>query len=127
MKKLLKRCYFSEKGFTLIETLVVLLTIALVTSVAGLNVVTFIKEAKAESYDFELTNVETALTAMLVESTTGQLDTDIIITNDMTLITINDGDKRLNDYMYGLDDSGKIRTGCMYAFNRIGKVTQLRP
>jgi len=127
MKRLLQRCYFGEKGYTLIETLVVLFIIACFTSVAGLNVVIFIEEARAESHDFELNNVQTALKAMLVESTTGQLDADIVITDDMTLITVNDGDKRLSDYMYGLDVSGKIRTGCMYAFNKIGKVTQIRP
>jgi prepilin-type N-terminal cleavage/methylation domain-containing protein len=127
MKRLLQRCYFGEKGFTLIETLLVLLVVAFVTSLAGLNIAAFVKEVKAESYDFELNNVQTALNALLVESTAGQLDADIVITDDMTLITINDGDKRLNDYMYGLDVNGKIQTGCIYAFTKIGKVTQIRP
>ncbi len=127
MKRLLQRCYFSEKGFTLIEMLVVLFIVAFLACIAGLNVVAFVEEARAESYDFELNNVQTALKAMLVESATGQLDADIIITDNLTLVTVNNGDKRLSDYVYGLDANGKIKTGCMYAFNKYGTVSQITP
>ena len=127
MKRLLQRCYFSEKGFTKIETLVVVLIVVFLACVVALNVVTLTDEVRASSYGFELNNVQAALKAMLVESATGQLDADIIITDSMTLITVNNGDKRLSDYMYGLDANGKIKTGCMYAFNKYGTVSQIRP
>jgi len=127
MKRLLKCCYSSEKGFTLIEVLVVVCIVAFLASVAGLNVIALTEEAKAESYDFELNNVRTAVKAMLVESTTGRLDADVVITNDMTVVTVDSGAKKLSNYMYGLDANGKIRSGCMYAFTIYGEVTQMIP
>ena len=105
----------------------VVLIVVLLACVVALNVVTLTDEVRASSYGFELNNVQAALKAMLVESATGQLDADIIITDSMTLITVNNGDKRLSDYMYGLDASGKIKTGCIYVFNKYGTVSQIRP
>ena len=113
MKKFLKCCYSGEQGFTLIEVLVVVFVVGFLASIVGLNVIALTEEAKAESYDLELSSVRTAVKAMLVDSTTGRLDLAVVITDNMAIVTVDEGAKKLSDYMYGLDADGKIKSGCM--------------
>ena len=127
MKKFLKQFRCGEKGFTLIELLVVVAILGVLAAVAVPNVGKFISQGKTESYEAELHNVQTAVMALMADSTAGVLDGDYAATDDMTTIKADNGVKKLSDYLTGLDEDGKIISDCTYAFVTDGTVTQTIP
>ena len=127
MEKFTKHFRYGQKGFTLVELLVVIAILGVIAAVAVPNVGKFVGKGKSESYEAELHNVQTAAMAMMVDSTAGQLDAAVPVTNDMDTVTADAGAKILSSYMVGLNSDGTVKSGCTYAFAVDGTVTQTTP
>jgi type IV pilus assembly protein PilA len=149
VKKFLKHFRYGQKGFTLIELLVVIGILGAIAAIVVPNVGKFIGSGKEESYATELHNIETSVTAMLVEDADSTLDsapiTELTATNDMRLITGTSiggtaGDLVLMHYITGLsaddpltpleeteDPPPFVKTGCKYWFDLTGTVHQVTP
>ena len=131
MKKVFKKFRYGEKGFTLIELLVVVAILGVLAAVAVPNVGKFIGRGKNEAYETELHNIQTAVMAMLADSSTGVLDGAETGIDDMTLVVSTNlaaGDLLLPDYLTGLDSDNTTKAvGVTYDFAVDGTVTQHTP
>ena len=87
----------------------------------------YIGQGKTESYATELQNIQTAVGAMLHDSSAGQLDSAQIDIQDMDLVTADSGALVLSNYLKILSEDGMVLTGCDYSFTVNGTATQKTP
>ena len=143
MKKFLRHFRYGQKGFTLIELLVVIGILGAIAAIVVPNVGKFIGSGKEESYATELHNIETSVTALLVEDADSTIDTVPVgpTTNMSTVIGSNLAAETLtlSDYVTGLvvddptttteetGDAVYVKLGCAYEFTTDGTVTQHLP
>lgn len=110
------------------ELLVVIAVLSALSAVVIPNIGKFVGEGQAESYITEWHNVETAVLAMLHDSSTKQLNPVTVPTNDMDTVRTTDTTPLvLSDYLIGLNADGTVRSGCTYTFTADGTVDQITP
>jgi len=122
MIKLFRNLDSQQQGFTLIEILVVIAILSVLAGIAVPNVGKMIGRGEAESYQAELHNLQTGVTAMVASSENGALDSDHTDISDMSLVRVDGGSENLTMYMAGLNPDGTVKTGCTYTISRDGNM-----
>jgi len=124
MKGFLKRFRYGEKGFTLVELLVVVAILGILAAIAIPNVGKFIGSSQDEAAETELHNVQTAVIALIADSDAGVLDGTEAYNevSDLDGVTADSTALKLSDYMTGLDADGEVTYG-PYDISLDGAVT----
>jgi prepilin-type N-terminal cleavage/methylation domain-containing protein len=128
--RMTRRLCNSERGFTLIELLVVVAILGVLAAVAVPNVGGFIGKGQEEAYSTELYNIRVGTMALMADSQNKLLDNAISGngTNDMSLVTADNGTLSLPDYLNGLNPDNTVQSDCTYTFTIDGEVvTQITP
>ena len=102
----MKRFRYGEKGFTLLEMLVVVAILGALTAVVIPNVVKFMNEGKEEARLAEHHNLQTSVLAILVDADVRFLDGDdyprtIQEKADVQGVTAGSGAHSLDEYIIG--------------------------
>ena len=104
MKKILAGERPSERGFTLLEVLVVVVILGVLAAVVILNVLVMMNEGEDEAKLTELHNLQTAVYTMMVQAKVSELDntyTDIDELAEVEGVTARGNVFSLDDFLTG--------------------------
>ncbi len=127
LKRIFQRLRFGEKGFTLIEILVVIAILGALAGVAIPKLAGFADRGRPETAATEQRSIEIAVGAMLLESSTGNLTPISDVTDMDTVVTTDTPALVLSSYLTHLDADGNVMTDFTYNFTADGTVTQNAP
>ncbi len=132
-KKVSKSFSYGEKGFTLIELLIVIAILGVLAAVAIPNLSKFIGSGKTQAKAAELAALQTAVSAMLSDSTTGVLDAGFpanagAATSSLAAVKSTKtaaGDLLVTSYISAGSLSGNsLKSGYLYYYDSDGTVHQ---
>lgn len=91
MKWFMKQFRCSEKGFTLIELVVVVVILGVLAAVAVPNGGKFIGKGESETYEAELPNIQSGSMVMPTDGDAGELDSAVSAADDMDGVMADGG------------------------------------
>jgi len=106
MRSLLKTIRQGQKGYTLIEVLVVVVILGVLSAMVILNVLGLMHDGEEEARQSEMHNIRTAVLAMMVKAKVQQLDGSYVGVDDLVEVqgvTAGSSAYSLYDFLVGGD------------------------
>jgi type II secretory pathway pseudopilin PulG len=120
-----KQIQDKQTAIIFFEIIAVVAILSVLLAVAIPHVGQMINQSKTDARNVELHNIQTAVSEMLYDSTSGAIE-PVGPVNDLEQVKTRDSQPLvLSDYI--MDGEKCIKTGCSYLFTSDGTVVQMMP